>query len=209
MKNKKRSAKSKELNRLKRQIKRMELRGYRFAESFKESLSKLSWQKLRTITTRKLYSLSSALSEKGEIISGFKKRIEERRAAGIKAAETRKKKALSKQRAISIVDVIYQNIMDLIDSYPGRGADNLRKEIEWEIKTYGKEAVMKAMSEAPQELIKLAQDIVYYEDNRNALHDAYLAFHSIITGIIDGDESKKDIEEFLSNDAQLSDIYED
>ena len=88
MAKKKLSAKQRELRRVRQLISRAEKRGYRWVPEFKEELSSLSWQKLRTYTPEKLYQKATALSETGKVIVGTERRKEERYQASLKAAET-------------------------------------------------------------------------------------------------------------------------
>lgn len=88
MAKKKLSAKQRELRRVRQLISRAEKRGYRWVPEFKEELSSLSWQKLRTYTPEKLYQKATALSETGKVIAGTERRKEERSQASLKAAET-------------------------------------------------------------------------------------------------------------------------
>lgn len=88
MAKKKQSAKQRELRRVRSLISRAEKRGYRWLPEFKQELSALSWQKLRTFTPEKLYEKATALSETGKIVAGTERRKEERSQASLKAAET-------------------------------------------------------------------------------------------------------------------------
>ena len=81
---------AKELKRVKQFITRAEKRGYRFTDTFKQSLKELSTQKLKALKPEKLYKLSTALSEAGEIITGTEYRKLERIKSALKGAETRR-----------------------------------------------------------------------------------------------------------------------
>ena len=54
--------------------------------------------------------------------------------------------------------------------------------VDREIKNYGLTNVLKGMASAPEQLIRLAQDIVYYELDSQKRHEALQAFSQIIRG---------------------------
>lgn len=95
---------AKELQRIKRFIKRAEQRGFRFSEDViptkPKKITSRSVQKLKKIKPQQLYKKSTAISELGKIISGTERRIEERKLASRKAVETRRKKL----EAVSKID---------------------------------------------------------------------------------------------------------
>ena len=86
------SAHAKQLKRVRQFISRAEKRGYRFTDAFKDSLKEASTRKLKSYKPEKLYSLATALSETGEIISGTEARKLERSISAKKSAETRRKR---------------------------------------------------------------------------------------------------------------------
>lgn len=94
---------SKEINRLKRAVKRLEQRGYRFSDDIIPQMparvTKSAIQRLQETTTRHLYAEATALNEDtGEIISGTEKRHLERKESAMKAVATRQKRLQEQQK---------------------------------------------------------------------------------------------------------------
>lgn len=94
---KRRTARSRHLDRIRRQMRRMESRGYSFSDEFKASLSTRSTQSLAHLKTPGLYKRATAQivnTETGEIqtLSGTAARKFERKQAARKAAETRRER---------------------------------------------------------------------------------------------------------------------
>lgn len=170
----------KELKAVRQRISRMEKRGYRFSEEFKKELYSYSTQKLKGLSTKKLYTkYATALDpERGTIISGKKKREAERRAAAAKAAETRARRKVHLQEG----RVIWAQIENLINAHDSKGAEYLKKEFEYEIKTYGRDNVIRALGSTDQDMLKVAQDIIYYERPSNEMNRAFIDLHHIIKG---------------------------
>lgn len=189
------SAKQKELKRVRRLISRAEKRGYRWDSSFKAGLKDLSWQKLRSYTPEKLYKQAMAVSkESGKVISGSERRREERSEAAKRAAETRKKKSVSKDpfsefmnppegfeedpfsqlmnppeipddEAANLGDLILEQLQSMIDSAPDKkGASYITYIINENISLYGLDTVINSLAIAPDELIEAARVAIYYED---------------------------------------------
>ena len=78
---------------IKRQISRMEKRGYKIPSELKEQVSTAKYQTLKSLQKNrysKLYKQSEAKIE-GKTVTGTKFRTYERQKAGQKAAETRKR----------------------------------------------------------------------------------------------------------------------
>lgn len=94
-----RSAYSRHLSRITRQIRRMEDRGYIFDPSFKDSLRGMSARQLAQIKTKGLYKRSKLEIpdlETGEIkvVSGLEGRKFERSQAALKGAETKRQRRI-------------------------------------------------------------------------------------------------------------------
>lgn len=108
------SAHAKQLKRVRQFISRAEKRGYRFTDAFKDSLKEASTQKLKYYKPEKLYSLATALSETGEIISGTEARKIERSISAKKSADTRRRKREEKEQEYypDGGDIIYGNILE-------------------------------------------------------------------------------------------------
>lgn len=83
------------------------------------------------------------------------------------------------ENAPSESETLYNDIMNLINSYPGEGATLLNNLLAEEIKLYGKKAVLAAMRDSPGVLWQLAQDIVHYQE-REGVHSGLVAFAELI-----------------------------
>lgn len=107
-------AHKKQLERVRQLIRRAEKRGFRFTDDFKASLKDLKTVQLKALKPEKLYSLSTALSETGDIISGTERRREERSLSAKKSAQTRKKKKQQKEQEYypDGGEIIFHNIFD-------------------------------------------------------------------------------------------------
>lgn len=81
--------KKQNLRRIRRFIKSAEKRGYQFKQELKESLSKLSTQKLKALTPEKLYKQAEYKLDEDTTISGERGRKLERTISAKKALRTR------------------------------------------------------------------------------------------------------------------------
>lgn len=79
-------------------------------------------------------------------------------------------------------EVIYDKVNDLIKAYPTQGSKFLDKALAKEIAKYGRDAVLQGMANAPEQVIAAAQDILYYEENADAIHTAFIRFFETIIG---------------------------
>lgn len=79
-------------------------------------------------------------------------------------------------------EVIYDKVNELIKAYPTQGSKFLDKALAKEIAKYGRDAVLQGMANAPDQVIAAAQDILYYEENSDAIHTAFLRFFETIMG---------------------------
>ena len=79
-------------------------------------------------------------------------------------------------------DIIYDNVIDMIDTYPSKGSAYLRKRIKEEIRQYGRDAVVRSMSDAGEELVTVARTIAVYDESAEVIHDAIVSFFEIIHG---------------------------
>jgi hypothetical protein len=79
-------------------------------------------------------------------------------------------------------EVIYKQVNDLINAYPTQGSKFLDKALAKEIAKYGRDAVLQGMANAPEQVIAAAQDILYYEENSDAIHTAFIRFFETIIG---------------------------
>lgn len=226
----------KQLKRIRQFISRAEKRGYRFPTGFRESLTELSTQKLKTFTPEKLYTqFATAILEKtGEVVAGIERRAEERSEAAIKAARTRIQgkfaESLEGQLLQQQIDalaveeydedpskyyvewarnnfisegrVVYENILNLIESYPSRGSEELRKALNEEINTYGFDRVCASLALAPQQAIQAAQEIIYYPTGGTTsaeAHRAFIKLGDIIKGTVRSEQDARSIGDVLDD----------
>lgn len=193
----------KELRRVKQFIRRAEKRGYRFSDSFKSSIGSKTTRALQSLTPRKLYDLAEYEVIPGEFIPGRYGRYREREESARKAKQTRQRKKEGQQSEYipSVNDIIYKNVLATIDEYPNSdGAQYLTNLLNSEIKNYGLEAVIAGMAAAGDHIVKLAQEIVYYELNSQQLHEALQAFSQIIRGgIVLSKQESMALNEVLEN----------
>ena len=210
---------------VRRQISRMEGRGYRFSDEIKEKIKSAKYQTLKSYSTnryRKLYGESTALTEEGEIVSGTKYQQFVRRESARKASETRRQRAAindidkawdeyrweqqrREQDALDYInanayhegEIVYDEINKLIDQYPTKGSESLKKSLANEIRKYGKNNVLTAIGMSPDYYIEHARQIAYYEEDASAIHGAFLDFHELITGTIPTDTEAKELGDTL------------
>lgn len=94
-------------------------------------------------------------------------------------------------------EIAYDEIQSLIGQYPGKGSDSLRRALTREIEKYGKENVLMAIGQSPQEAIANARTILYYEDGKDAIHSAFLDLFGVITGTKPTDAEAKELGDTL------------
>ena len=94
-------------------------------------------------------------------------------------------------------EIAYDEIQSLIGHYPTKGSDSLRRALSREIEKYGKENVLMAIGQSPQEVIANARTIMYYEDGADAIHSAFLDLFGVITGTKATDEEAKELGDTL------------
>lgn len=205
----------KELNRIKRYVRRYESKGYRFEKlnipTEKPKVTrKRDIERLRKLTSENLLKKATAISEKtGKVISGIQRAKEERSAAAKRAAETRKRKKqvafererikqdyIDKQKALqgnfNEGELIYNQIRAMIKKFPLKGALLLEDALASEIRRFGINKVILALSQTPQDMLARAEYIIFYLKDSAAAHTALKEFFQIITGeILRSDQSKK------------------
>ena len=183
----------KELNRVRSFIRRAEKRGYIFDETFKAAISNKTTRALQMLTPRKLYEAAQfTIGE--ELVPGLRGRQIERERAAKLGAMTRRTKKGKESEPPRILDIVYQNVIDLINSYPASvGAEYLRNLLNSEIKTYGFDRVISAMNDIGEDFIKRAAEIIHYEGDSYRIHDALVTFSDVIrSGVkMTKDESKE------------------
>lgn len=88
--------------------------------------------------------------------------------------------------------IVYEQVMSLIDQYPTPGSKYLKNLLLSEIAKYGRTGVLMGMAQAPSYYIDSAKVIVYYEEDADAIHSALHDFASMITGTVtSADEAKE------------------
>ena len=208
-------------NNLKRQIKRMEDRGYRIDDQTKEKVATGKFQTLNSLARKnygKLYDSSTALTDEGDIVGGSEYRQIEKELAKAHKKELRERRKeektfeqnffefqrqlqdkydLEDARLYQEGDIAYNEIKRLIKRYPGDGSIGLEKALTHEIEKYGEENVIMSIGQMPKEMIEAARTIMYYEGGSDAIHKAYIDFFEMIKGTKLSTDELKDIGDTL------------
>lgn len=212
---------NKQLQRINRFIRNAEKRGFRFDKTDilpqkPKKPTMASVRKLKALTPEKLYKKSTYMTDAGRVVSGYKGRQEERRKAVRKGKQTRERNRQRRQmvadRTFSAPvvgvprseDIILANINSLISEYPTQGAFYLKKMLDEQINRWGRKQVAQAIANAPTDIVKLVQDIVYYEGDANATHRALRHMAEIISGEVLTDKQLEDIGE-ITDETDYSD----
>ena len=87
-------------------------------------------------------------------------------------------------QAIEEGQVMYRNILDLMEKFPREGRNLLYQGLESEIRQYGLDMVMAGMAYAPMDVIQEAQNIIFYTGDKDSTHRALVNFFDNITGTI-------------------------
>ena len=170
---------SAQLKRIRRQISRMQERGYQLTGKVipdrPKRITKQSVEKLKKITAGELYKKSVKLTETPEgfkVVKGLEARKAERSAAAKKSAATRKAKqaeaaagAAGGAGAIYAGDVILENVYHMIDIAGDNyfeAAQDLRQIIDEGVQKYGRDEVARLFNEAGQDAIDAAQAAIRY-----------------------------------------------
>ncbi len=183
----------KELKRIKAFIRRAEKRGFRFDKSFLPSkrpsrYTQAQVNKLKELTANKLYTKATYMTEAGDIVSGGRGRTLERKASAKKAA--RKKK---EQGAADAASIIIENLYDLFQMFPTAGANYIKKAFDAQIRKYGKTKVARSLARMPEEAVRLAQEITFYQQDSGAHSRAIKRLMEMITGEILTEQDLKEI----------------
>ena len=162
---------------VKRTIKSFEKRGYIVSDEIKKKIDTAPYQTLKSYQRdgyRRLYEESTAIVN-GQTVSGRRKRNLEREQAAQKGAQTKKAKQSSvpsvqipEQPSIDDLpnegEITYYTLLSLIAQNPGKGAARLQKILDDEIGSYGLQAVIRGLAQAPEEAIEDAEKVVNYWD---------------------------------------------
>lgn len=98
--------------------------------------------------------------------------------------------------------IVYENILAIIDSYPSKGSEELRRALNEEIATYGYERVCASLALAPEQAIAAAQDIIYYPTGGTTsaeAHRAFMKLGDIIKGTVRSEQDARSIGEILDS----------
>lgn len=213
-------ARKRQLNRIRSFFRRAEKKGFSWSEEYKQQILQSSTNKLRNIKPKQLYKQAKYQTEKGKV-SGTEGITIRRKIGAKKGVETRKfRKWLktpegrnwqSQVEAQEVYDyssdylpnegeIVYDRIMEMINQYPTKGSEILKKSLEADIKKYGYENVIKGLAIAPEYAIQSAQLVVHYSGNSETPsneHRAYKSFFDLIRGVIPSSEDEKMIGEVL------------
>lgn len=108
-------------------------------------------------------------------------------------------------RLFSEGQIIFDNINEMIESYPTKGSKALSNILKSEIRKYGKESVLRQMAKAPEQSIAYARTICFYEDDDDALATAITEFIDVITGTIPTENESKEIGNLLDDMTDIED----
>lgn len=86
--------------------------------------------------------------------------------------------------AIDEGEVMYRNILDMMEKFPREGRNLLYQGLESEIRQYGMDMVMAGMAYAPMDVVQEAQNIIFYTGDKESTHRALVNFFDSITGTI-------------------------
>lgn len=98
--------------------------------------------------------------------------------------------------------VVYANIEILIETYPSKGSEELRRALNEEINTYGYDRVCASLALAPEQAISIAQDIVYYPTGGTTsaeAHRAFIKLGDIIKGTVRSEQDARTIGDVLDS----------
>ena len=123
---------------VRRQITRMEQRGYFIPTEIKEKVQSAKYQTLKSFQRNKyskLYSESTGLSDRGKIISGTEYRQQERKESARKAATTRRERKSARERQYhsqDYYDELEQRKQDYYDELERQRIEQDDIDYEWE-----------------------------------------------------------------------------
>lgn len=91
---------------------------------------------------------------------------------------------LTLANAIDEGQVMYRNILDLMEKFPREGRNLLYQGLDSEIRQYGLDMVMAGMAYAPIDVVQEAQNIIFYTGDKESTHRALVNFFDAISGTI-------------------------
>lgn len=187
----------KERRRIQSFIRRATKRGYIIPSdilpSTPKTITRASINRLKKITPKKIYEKSEYVSrETGELVSGEKGRVEERKKAAEKAKQTRqKKKELYSPPRES--DIILSNLIDTLNNFvPSGNYSQYMKQQKYNDRNIAVGILLDAIDELGEEKVmnnikssnRLADliDEILYSSNRDSVKFALVEFATIIRG---------------------------
>lgn len=158
-------------------------------------------RKIKLIKNNKSLDISKEIDEALSIdrknFSERMERIKEQRKNSRQQNETPKRIEENEQQNerdyATIGSIIYYQINELIDEYPTLGAKYLENLLKSEISKFGFDCVMYALANSDADLVTKAQNIVYYEDDSDYMHNALLHFSLLIRQSLPTEEEAKDL----------------
>lgn len=199
----------KQLRRIKRFIKSAEKRGFIFDQKVippkPKRITKASVQRLRKITPTYLYKKAVYTTDTLDIIPAEERRKQERQEAAKKAARTRKQQRnypsidtsgiTQPHRPPSIVDSVLTSIEELIDRFPDgydwhewqykqheKHLNVLKRVLYGQIQTYGRTVVAMRLQKAGQDVVQMAERIIYGDSKDEAFQADLAWFAQILKG---------------------------
>lgn len=171
----------KQVKRLKQAVRRAEKRGYIVPENLipkqPKRITKKSVERLKKITTNKIYSKSEKLDfETGELIPGEVARKQERSEAAKKAAKTRKEKRYNAEKGESeyyepqyeefptAADIVIQNFRAELTRFPEVAQPLVNSWLNRLLNDYSKEDVAEMLENAAAQGLGIDYSIAYRED---------------------------------------------
>ncbi len=199
-------------------------------ESRPQRVTQSALKKLKSITRAALRKVSTALNEAGKPVSGTEVFKERRSRSAQKAAETRKyfkwlespagqayqrsqmeAQWAENRRKLDAVqwahakwleegEIILNNVQSLIDKYQTAGSTYLKRALDHEISTYGRNAVMRSMGEAPADFVEQAQNIIFYQEKMSGeeASRSIRDFIDLIRGALPTEEEARELGELQS-----------
>lgn len=210
MKSKKKISKirTKELKRVKQAISRLQKKGYEISAEYKD-LTKLSTQKLKTITPKVLRRTASGYWQ-GEKVTG--KELYKRQREEMKLIRKRKREGVIFEKDINNyedgtsidglkADVILRRLYELCDSYDSdvaeyirNNAKTLRELLDNEIILYGKKAVAISAEENARQNYDTGERIIFASTDEKLQYNVNVLRENIRCYIPDENESEQDAE---------------
>ncbi len=213
-------ARKRQLNRIRSFFRRAEKKGFSWSEEFKQKILNSNTNKLRNIKPRQLYKEAQYQTEKGKVTGtegvlirrkiGAKKGVETRKfRKWLKTPEGRNWQSQVESQEVydyssdylpSEGEIVYDKIMNMIDAYPTKGAEILKKSLEADIKKFGYKNVIDALAIAPDYAVQSAQMVMYYfgnSENASNMHRAFTSFFDLIRGDIPSSDDRKMVGETL------------